>query len=239
MCPLRVRIRMSALVPSIMLSACTPFSAMQLPDDAASEVSGGMTPPSPSGPAAPPVEVEAGVVAPAEAGAGAEVGCVAPDDLALQDQDFDDHHVPWRRVGGEKVVIVFATGNVAPDWQRAMEEGVANWNASPCLETRLVDTCPGGANCVTVRAPAPDTDAQGYFDPVERNGFTVGGHIAAPPDLSEGARRSVMIHLMGHAVGLRHRKTARLLMSSDSYEGVFASDAIDYENLLVLYGGQR
>lgn len=184
-----------------------------------------------SAPAASPTKQNAGTPTADE--------CVAPLGVKLQDQDLTDSQLPWKRTGGGKVVIFFETKNVTPVYLDDMKAAVENWNKSPCLDTRLVASCPSGANCVTVQAPNPATDGDGNFDAVERGGFTTGGHIDMLPGLSEGERLNVMIHEMGHAIGLRHRKTTRVLMNADTFDNVFASDPVDYQNLLVLYGNQK
>ena len=166
--------------------------------------------------------------------------CVAPAGLALQDQDRSDHQRPWKRNGAAKVVITFEIKNVPPDWVAEMQKGVAAWNKSPCLDTKLVQTCQPKTNCVTVRvAPERAVRADGNFDAVESGGFTVGGHLDYSNSLTDGARTNVAIHEMGHAVGLAHRKTEHVLMNSDTYDDVFYPDKIDFENLLVLYGDQK
>src|SRR5215218_3152205 len=62
--------------------------------------------------------------------------CVAPARAALQDQDPDDHQVPWKRNGARKVVITFETSNVPADWVAEMQKGVAAWNESACHDSR-------------------------------------------------------------------------------------------------------
>jgi hypothetical protein len=166
--------------------------------------------------------------------------CVAPAGVALQDQDPSDHQVPWKRNGATKVVITFETKNVTPDWVAEMQKGVAAWNRSPCLDTKLVQTCQPDRNCITVSvAPESTVGGDGNFDAVESGGFTVGGHIDYSSSLRGGAKTNVVIHEMGHAVGLAHRKTQHVLMNGDTYDDVFDPDLIDYENLLVLYGNQQ
>jgi hypothetical protein len=166
--------------------------------------------------------------------------CVAPAGMALQDQDQDDHQVPWKRNGAAKVVITFETKNVTPDWVAEMQKGVAAWNRSPCLDTRLVKTCQPNRNCVTVSITSESTiDGDGNFDAVESGGFTVGGHIDYSSSLIGGEKTNVAIHEMGHAVGLAHRETEYVLMNGDTYDDVFDPDRIDYQNLLVLYGDQQ
>jgi hypothetical protein len=134
------------------------------------------------------------------------------------------------------VVINFETEGVPGDWVEEMRKGVAAWNRSACLETKLVETCPPDANCVTVTVG--DDEDDGNFDAVERGGFTTAGHIDLLSDLTGGERTNVTIHEMGHAVGLAHRSTEGVLMNGDTYDNVFEPDEVDFENLLVLYGGQ-
>ena len=172
---------------------------------------------------------------------GASAGtCVAPAGAALQDQDPSDHQVPWKRDGTAKVVITFETKNVTPDWVAEMQKGVAAWNRSPCLDIKLVETCQPNRNCVTVGvAPESIIDGDGNFDAVESRGFTVGGHIDYSSSLTGGTKTNVVIHEMGHAVGLAHRNTEDVLMNEDTYDDIFDPDPIDYQNLLVLYGNQQ
>src|SRR5215217_5130239 len=112
---------------------------------------------------------------PSGTGAGT---CDVPAGAALQDQDPSDHQVPWKRNGAAKVVITFETKNVTPDWVAEMQKGVAAWNRSPCLGTKLVQSCKPNWNCVTVSvAPESIVEADGNFHAVESRGFTVGGRI--------------------------------------------------------------
>lgn len=155
----------------------------------------------------------------------------------MQDQDPDDRQVPWKRNGARKVVINFKTRGVPADWVVDLQRGVAAWNQSPCLDIKLVDACAPASNCVTVTVGDADGD-DGNFDAIESDGFTTGGHIDLSDALSGGERTNVTIHEMGHAVGLAHRRTERVLMNGDTYDDVFDPDATDLENLLVLYGAQ-
>ena len=175
---------------------------------------------------------------PSAAAAGGAGSCVAPAGMtSLIDQDPTDEQVPWRRTGTGKVTVYFATGGMPADWRRDMEYGAAQWNKSPCLDTRVVNTCPTGSNCVTVSVSGKGDD--GNFDAVERGGYTVGGHIDLLSSLTPNQRKNVAVHEMGHAVGLKHRKTNKVLMNGDTYDDVFNPDATEYRNLLFGYGRQR
>lgn len=144
--------------------------------------------------------------------------------------------MPWRRNGAPKVVITFETRNLGADWVAELQKGAAAWNRSACLDVRLVEACQAGTNCVTVSVG--DGEDDGNFDAVESDGFTTGGHIDLLATLTGGERTNVVIHEMGHAVGLAHRRTEGVLMNGDTYDNVFDPDDVDFQNLLVLYGGQ-
>ena len=163
--------------------------------------------------------------------------CVAPAGAVLQDQDSSDEQVPWERNGSGKVVITFETKNVPADWVAELQKGVAAWNRSPCLDTKLVETCLPNTNCVSVTV-GNGAGSDGNFDAVESDGFTTAGHIDLSSTLTGGERTNVTIHEMGHAVGLAHRLTEGVLMNGDTYDDVFDPDETDFQNLLVSYGGE-
>jgi hypothetical protein len=222
------RLVIAVVVALAALASCTSANPPERPAASDAPV---VTPAATSPASASPTRSESPPTSPADA-------CVAPAGAELQDQDPDDHQVPWRRNGAPKVVITFETANVPAEWVAELQKGVAAWNRSACLDTRLVDTCQPDTNCVTVAVGGGD-GADGNFDAVESGGFTTGGHIDLSDELSGGARTNVTIHEMGHAVGLAHRLTERVLMNGDTYDDVFDPDAVDFENLLVLYGGQN
>lgn len=152
-----------------------------------------------------------------------------------------DFQVPWERNGRERVTIYFEAGDVTDEYRGYMDQGAKVWNRSPCLDVRVVDRCPAGTNCVTTSLTKGNA-ADGNYDSVEKNNFTIDGHIDLYVEELDkqgaGAKLNVAIHEMGHGVGLRHRKAARVLMNGETYTDVFEPDETDYRNLLVLYGSQ-
>ncbi len=170
------------------------------------------------------------------AGAGGGGRCVTPAGMTgLIDQDNTDSQKPWRRQPGSRVQINFVVDtSITPEWRADLEHGATAWNRSPCLDTRIVDACPSGGNCVSVSALG-SMDADGNFDAVEKGGFTTGGKITLLNKLNRNQRRNVAVHEMGHAVGLVHRKTSHVMMNADTFDDVFEPDQTDYKNLLFSY----
>jgi hypothetical protein len=162
--------------------------------------------------------------------------CVTPAGMnGLIDQDTSDSQRPWKRPAGSRVTINFVMDkSITPEWRADLEHGAEAWSKSPCLDTRIVDSCPSGGNCVDVSA-LDSMDADGNFDAVEKDGFTTGGKITLLNKLNKNQRRNVAVHEMGHAVGLVHRKTAHVMMNEDTFDDIFDPDQTDYKNLLFSY----
>jgi hypothetical protein len=229
------RLVVALVVTLVTLASC---SSANTPEDSPTSTEAPIDTPAPTSPAArSPAQTSPTAGSPAPSTSSADA-CVAPAGAALQDQDPDDHQVPWKRNGPGKVVITFETKNVPADWVAEMQRGVAAWNKSACLDTKLVEACQPNTNCVTVTVGDVE-ESDGNFDAVESGGFTTGGHIDLSSTLTDGEKTNVTIHEMGHAVGLAHRLTENVLMNSDTYDDVFEPDEIDFQNLLVIYGGQK
>jgi hypothetical protein len=229
------RLVVALVVTLVTLASC---SSANTPEDSPTSAEAPIDTPAPTSPAArSPAQTSPTAGSPAPSTSSADA-CVAPARAALQDQDPDDHQVPWKRNGPGKVVITFETKNVPADWVAEMQKGVAAWNKSACLDTKLVETCQPNTNCVTVTV-GDGAGADGNFDAVESGGFTTGGHIDLLSTLTGGKKTNVTIHEMGHAVGLAHRLTERVLMNGATYDDVFDPDEVDFQNLLVIYGGQK
>ena len=174
--------------------------------------------------------------APSTAGDGGAADCVTPAGMnALLDQDTSDSQRPWKRPAGTRATINFVVDeSITPEWRSDLDHGAAAWSRSPCLDARVVDTCPSGGNCVSVSA-LDAMDADGNFDAVEKDGFTTGGRITLLNKLNTNQRRNVAVHEMGHAVGLVHRRTKHTMMNEDTFDDIFDPDPTDYKNLLFSY----
>lgn len=168
---------------------------------------------------------------------GTTAGACVPTSGELEDQDFDDSQLPWKRNGAAKVNINFSTEGVPAEWVTEMQRGATAWNRSACLDVRLVPSCNGVQNCIPVEIGDGGGD-DGNFNSDEEGGFTVGGSIQILSSLTGGSRTNVTVHEMGHAVGLRHR-LGRVLMNIETFDDITEPDEIDYRNLLRLYGSQQ
>lgn len=229
-------------VAALALTGCTPHYAETPPVPPATSSSAVPTvEPSPeptsSVPVPPPVTSTPAPPPPAPV-----ARCVAPAGMAaLLDQDKSDSQRPWKRPAGvEKTPIYLDASRVKnnAEWMGYLNGAAAKWNVSPCVDVRIVETCPTGVKCVTFELRAND---DGNFDAIERNGYTTGGHITVDPAL-KGAplprcseRYNVTIHEIGHAIGLVHRMKRKALMESPTYGDVCDIDDVDLKNLAFSY----
>lgn len=172
--------------------------------------------------------------------------CVRPAGMTgLRDQDPSDSQRPWRRPGAGKAVITIDASKVAgqPEWMDYLNGAAKKWNVSPCVDVRVVTSCPAKTACVSFALKAND---DGNFDAVESGGFTVGGAITVDPKL-KGARLApdlsgpcsqrfnVTIHEIGHSIALAHVKTKNVIMNEDTYSNVCSIDQGALDNLAWSY----
>jgi hypothetical protein len=172
-------------------------------------------------------------------------GCVASDAGALLDVDpTDSPEVPWPRPPGQKVDVYFVNRGAAARYWADVARGAEIWSKSPCLQAQTSDACPANANCVTVtqKKKSPDgDDTDGEFAGDDRGGRRVGGTLTVYTGLmdaeSDNGALATIVHEMGHAFGLVHRRDPHDLMNADTEDDTNPiPDAIDFENLLVIYG---
>lgn len=159
--------------------------------------------------------------------------------LKLKDQDPEDEQHPWKRPSGKKVVINFITKGLNAEQKKWVDEAVTVWNKSPCLDTRAVDSCPSGGNCVSIKYNDGGGDDGNYDEKLSGKFQTGTGSAQIKKSMSKNEQRNVTIHELGHSIGLAHVKTKKDMMNEDTYDDVFTASKLDYDNLLALYGNQK
>lgn len=169
--------------------------------------------------------------------------CVPPPGMTAQiDLVTPNDPSPWwKRPSGQKAVIYFQTKGVPADWVTEMQKGVAKWNVSPCVDTRLIDTCQPNTNCVTVEV-GDGGGNEGNTTPVtDSAGFVTSSDTKILSTLTGFSRTNVVVHEMGHAIGMSHRMTPLVLMNGTTHcpGDCSTPDATDLKNLLFIYGNQR
>ena len=170
--------------------------------------------------------------------------CVSPPGAEQQDVDRDDSpETPWPNVAGERVVVHVAVGALPARYAGLVGQAAAIWARSPCVELVVGAACPAGSNCSTVvareRGEDDDTDAESVSD--DRDGVRRSNRITLYTgllhDASDNGALATIVHEMGHTLGLVHRNDPDSVMNAhtdDSTDPV--PDAIDFANLVVVYG---
>jgi rhodanese-related sulfurtransferase len=172
--------------------------------------------------------------------------CVAEPGAQLQDLDTDDSpETPWGHIPGQEVSVHFATADLPARYAGLVEEAAALWSRSPCVEALAVAECPDGTNCTIVLAEARDVgsgeDTDGESEGVDRAGVRLANTIRLRPDVLDGesdnGALATVVHEMGHALGLMHRDDPDSVMNAVTDDDTDPRpDAIDFANLVVLYG---
>jgi hypothetical protein len=170
--------------------------------------------------------------------------CVVPRGAEQQDIDLkDSQEKPWRRPDGAEVVVYFETQKLSGRYEGLVRQATAIWSESPCLQAQAVSSCPADVNCVVVKEEraSKDRSTDGEFDSSDqgayRNDGTITLYTEALDGSSDNGALATVVHEMGHAFGLKHRRDSNDVMheqTSDRTNPV--PDAIDFKNLAVIYG---
>ena len=107
----------------------------------------------------------------------------------------------------------------------------------------VADACPPGERCSTVTALARgrDSHTDGESRSVDRRGVRLSNSIrlytALLDNSSDNGALATIVHEMGHAFGLVHRDDPASVMNATTTDFTDpAPDAIDFANLVAIYG---
>lgn len=170
--------------------------------------------------------------------------CVAEAGAEQQDVDTDDSpEYPWGHVPGEEVTVYFETGGLPARYANFVEEGAAIWSQSPCVEAIAVEQCPAQGNCsaVTVKERSGDRGTDGESESDDRDGVRVANTLTFYTRLldqsSDNGALATVVHEMGHALGLVHRKNPDSVMNAETDDDTNPiPDETDFANLVAIYG---
>lgn len=171
--------------------------------------------------------------------------CRVPPGATQLDVDSEDSpETPWQRPRGEELVVYFQTSELSERYAGLAVEAAHIWSRSPCLKAVAMARCPEGANCVALReSSARRGDTDGEFAGHDHGGARQGGRITLYTRLldrsSDNGALATIVHEMGHALGLVHRRNRQDVMNAytDDYTDPVPDD-IDFYNLAVIYGDQ-
>ncbi len=166
---------------------------------------------------------------------------VDPGHTKLQDQeDSDDPSKPWKRNGDKQVTIYFSSNSVPAKYKSYMKYAAKEWSRSACVEVKVMTNCSGKRICVPVKLSKVGGGDGNFAYSTKGKYMTKGSITFDSAELSEDSpdeRRCVVLHEMGHGLGLDHRETKESVMYGSS-KGITSPDTIDFQNLRVLYGKQ-
>lgn len=174
----------------------------------------------------------------------AGLACVAEPGTPQRDVDPDDapEHA-WRHVPGGEVTVYFATAGLPRRYADMVATGARLWSLSPCIEALAVESCPAGTNCTIVRVKerSDDRDTDGETSSVDRDRVRLSSRITLYTALldksSDNGALATVVHEMGHALGLVHRKQPGTVMNATTDDHTDPTpDETDYANLRAIYG---
>lgn len=163
----------------------------------------------------------------------------------LHDVDPEDApEKPWPRPAeGAEVTVYFEAGRLSGRYERLVREAATIWSVSPCIQAVAVEECKGGGNCVSVEEDlsSGDSGTDGEFSGRGAGRYRTGGTITLytePLDRSsDNGALATVVHEMGHAFGLVHRKDRDDVMNETTNDKTNPHpDDLDFTNLAVLYG---
>jgi hypothetical protein len=170
--------------------------------------------------------------------------CKAPSGLKVTDIDTANDTgpiPPWKHKLGDAAVVYFATNGMPAEYAGYVQAAATIWSASPCVDARAIGTCPTNSNCVICKMETNSSNYDGQYSEQKSGGVMTGGTLVVDGAYLNGssvaARRLVVVHELGHAASLNHRKKVDDIMYWDAGETVsLVPDAVDLNNILAIYG---
>lgn len=166
--------------------------------------------------------------------------CVAPEGAKVQDIDPDDSPVkPWQKPDGAELVAEYETDQLSARYAGMVADAAASWSKGPCLNAVVVQTC---ANCVVVtesdersRNTDGETGWKGDGDYMESSTVTL--YTKPLGRTTDNGTLATIVHETGHTIGLEHRLERSDLMNAVTDDNTNpVPDAVDFSNLVVIYG---
>lgn len=161
-----------------------------------------------------------------------------------QDVDPEDTpEKPWPHEDGVGVTVYFETTGLSGRYERLVREATSIWSASPCIEAVAIEECTDGVNCVSVKEKpsSQDRGTDGEFSGRDggesRSGGTITLYTKPLDRSSDNGALATVVHEIGHALGLVHRLSRDSVMNKNTSDKTdVVPDAIDFNNLAVIYG---
>ena len=218
---------MVGLVTAMTATACTGPTSPASPTSLISPIS-------PISPTVPTSPVTAGQ-------------CVAPANAVEQDASSrDSPEKPWPHSPGTEVTVNFETHGLSNRYADLVRNATGIWSQSPCIQAVPVSTCPPDTNCVVLQEKLSSNDrgTDGEFRGSDRGTYREGGTITLYTGLldraSDNGALATIVHEMGHALGLVHRRAKTSVMNSSTNDNTNpVPDDVDFANLLAIYGRQQ
>lgn len=170
--------------------------------------------------------------------------CLVQGEPAQQDIDRKDSpEKPWPHTPGNKVLVNFETGALSARYAGLVDKAAEIWSESPCITAIAVTACQPGSNCVSLeeKAVSRDRGTDGEFTGADSGSYRNGGTITLYTRLldraSDNGALATIVHEMGHALGLVHRRDKNSVMNASTNDRTNPTpDATDFANLRSIYG---
>lgn len=175
--------------------------------------------------------------------ADAPATCETPAGARTLDVDHGDSpETPWPKPDGEELLVYFETSGLSERYAGMVEEAAGIWSGSPCLNAVAVPACPAEGNCVAVEEEysGGGRNTDGEFTGWDSGGVREGGRITLYTRLlgetSDNGALATVVHELGHALGLVHRKDGSDVMNAFTDDGTDpVPDSTNFYNLAVIY----